>query len=241
VLPFCAGQSANVFQRLVSYPVTTAGAVVATADFNGDGKLDVIVEDGNTAAAKVFFGNGDGTLTFHSDLTLPIGTAWVAPGDVNGDGITGLATAQFGSAKVTVLLGNGDGSFHMGYQYSGTFASSSLVRWRRGLRSVRNHAFDSQARAGAPGGHGGPRTTAPQIAPGQGRRCNKRRAALLSCAGCAAGFMVDRLTGHRTDQEATALIEVFYDRESLRLLGCVSPRPFSSLPAITAFLRAARD
>ena len=127
MLPFCAGQSANVFQRLVSYPVTTAGAVVATADFNGDGKLDVIVEDGNTAAAKVFFGNGDGTLTFHSDLTLPIGTAWVAPGDVNGDGITDLATAQFGSAKVTVLLGNGDGSFHMGYQYSGTFASSSII------------------------------------------------------------------------------------------------------------------
>src|SRR5439155_7272305 len=94
---------------------------VATADFNGDGKLDLAVANFSGNTVSIFLGNGDGT--FHVQLDYATGTDpySVAVGDFNRDGKMDLAVANgLGSSgnTVSVLLGNGDGTFqpHVDYE-----------------------------------------------------------------------------------------------------------------------------
>jgi hypothetical protein len=91
----------------------------AVGDFNGDGKLDLVVTDaasgptGETPANAlfVFLGNGDGTFTAAPATPLVNSVAYaVAVGDFNNDGKADLAVLN-NTNTVTILLGNGDGTF----------------------------------------------------------------------------------------------------------------------------------
>jgi hypothetical protein len=95
---------------------------LAVGDFNNDGNLDLAV--GVTVGSpsdlvKIFFGNGNGTFTAGTTVTLgayePYG---IAVGDFTGTGNLDLAVADMGSANVTILLGNGNGTFAAGVQYA---------------------------------------------------------------------------------------------------------------------------
>lgn len=95
--------------------------MVAFADVNGDGKMDmVIAQSGNQWDLVVQLGNGDGT--FQPGIaTIPVACCspdlreanWVVVGDLTGDGkpdvVIGSGTGAAG--YVTVLVGNGDGTF----------------------------------------------------------------------------------------------------------------------------------
>lgn len=110
---------------------TLCDAVEGTADFNGDGKLDLILTgtNGETSETMVYLGNGDGT--FNPNGLGNFGYfdgATVAIGDFNGDGKLDLAfPAANGEAYVSVWLGNGDGTFKTGVSYSTLFASFSAI------------------------------------------------------------------------------------------------------------------
>ena len=95
-----------------------------TGDFNGDGKLDLVIADScqnslcNTVGVvSVLLGNGDGT--FHGARKFqagPAGTSalFVTSGDFNRDGKLDLLVINNGInlfGDVSVLLGNGDGTF----------------------------------------------------------------------------------------------------------------------------------
>jgi hypothetical protein len=90
---------------------------VAVGDFNGDGKLDVVVRNDpsdfptagpNPASLSVFFGFGDGTFgnpqTFYV-LPEQSGLSSLAVGDFNGDGRLDIAAAGYNS--VTVVFNTG--------------------------------------------------------------------------------------------------------------------------------------
>ena len=58
----------------------------AVADFNGDGKLDVVTADGSEGAVSVLLGLGNGMFTLAGDHAAGSSPRAVAVGDFNGDG-----------------------------------------------------------------------------------------------------------------------------------------------------------
>jgi FG-GAP-like repeat len=81
-------------------PTYSGDGNVFAADFNGDGKLDLLTGDG-----YLTLGNGDGT--FKPATT--VSGAPLAVADFNGDGKPDVL--EQGTGTLLVLLGNGDGTF----------------------------------------------------------------------------------------------------------------------------------
>jgi hypothetical protein len=100
---------------------------IAVEDFNGDGKLDLVMSGVDLIAGSVEwvqFGNGDGTFqtpNFFGPVGDPLdGIAQIAAGDFRGDGKKDLAL-QAGSIfnnHAEIYLGNGDGTFTHGNDYT---------------------------------------------------------------------------------------------------------------------------
>jgi hypothetical protein len=91
---------------------------VALGDFNGDGKLDLVITNVQDSTVSVLLGNGDGA--FQTQVTYAVGSdpEAIAVGDFNGDGKLDLAIANYGGKTVSVLLGNGDGTFQTQVTYA---------------------------------------------------------------------------------------------------------------------------
>ncbi|HEV2763548.1 MAG TPA: VCBS repeat-containing protein, partial [Pyrinomonadaceae bacterium] len=92
---------------------------VVAADFNADGRLDLLTSDPIycrtapcflTKTATVFLGNGDGTFQTPRQFDTVTPVQQFDTGDFNRDGLTdAVGAAAFG--KVLILLSNGDGTF----------------------------------------------------------------------------------------------------------------------------------
>jgi hypothetical protein len=113
-------------------PAVASGAVnnvfaVATGDFNGDGKKDLVL-----SAGQILLGHGDGTFAppaFTLTLTAAVGGFPVAPvvGDFNNDGKLDIATNAGNANLLSVFLGKGDGTFTTGPSYAGVYGTFSLA------------------------------------------------------------------------------------------------------------------
>ena len=89
---------------------------LATADFNGDGKVDLAVAEGSTGGSSVtiLLGNGDGSFgtTPGSPIAVESSGNSLAVGDFNGDGIADLFVgAMTNGPTLDILLGAGNGTF----------------------------------------------------------------------------------------------------------------------------------
>jgi hypothetical protein len=91
-----------------------------SADFNGDGRPDVVTTDLESNAVTILLGDGKGGFMEATGSPFPAGEApWsMAIGDINGDGKPDLAILPYEpdvrepkNVGVTVLLGNGRGGF----------------------------------------------------------------------------------------------------------------------------------
>jgi hypothetical protein len=104
-------------------PVTPPGTRIATGDFNGDGKPDLVTIGSNVIS--VLLGNGDGTFQ-NAVTTAPLFyVESMGLGDFNGDGKLDVVTA--GNYTVNVFLGNGDGTFQYGASYPSGQSPESIA------------------------------------------------------------------------------------------------------------------
>ena len=101
------------------------------ADFNNDGKLDLVLLQGNNLEdlqTAVALGNGDGTFQLATPVGGPAGS--FALGDFNGDGKLDIAliAANTSPSAVSIFLGNGDGTFQ-----PAIISGSQANTWYSGL------------------------------------------------------------------------------------------------------------
>jgi hypothetical protein len=109
------GKGDGTFQSPVKYLNHYSLSVVVAADFNNDGILDIVTNDG-----VLVLGKGDGT--FGSPITIPVFGS-IAIGDLNGDGKLDVAATQ--GTYVNVFYGSGDGTFQTGPAYYGGGSDST--------------------------------------------------------------------------------------------------------------------
>jgi hypothetical protein len=107
---------AEVHQPIASIMLTQpkgyagTGGSLFTADLNGDNKQD-LVEAG--FGFTVLLGNGDGTFTKSSSLSLANIPAGLSFGDFNADGKEDFAVTIYERGVAFVALGDGTGKFHL--------------------------------------------------------------------------------------------------------------------------------
>jgi hypothetical protein len=116
------------FSPAASFPVGPSPQALVSADFNGDGQLDLATANPGSHSVGVLLGDGGGGFGAAIDSAGTTNDAFerasVAVADFNNDGDLDLATAMYGYyesstfGRLDVWMGNGDG----------TFQSPTLVR-----------------------------------------------------------------------------------------------------------------
>ena len=120
------GNGDGTFQPPQTYMVGINPSTLVAADFNGDGRLDLIVATNGTHTLSILLGNGDGTFQAAQPLNIPQPPHVVAALDLNHDGIPDLVGLGPG-VNISVLLGNGDGTFQPARTYDVGGSPSGLV------------------------------------------------------------------------------------------------------------------
>jgi hypothetical protein len=97
-------------------------STAASADFNGDGKLDLLFltpDFGSGATMAILLGNGDGTFQVPVTYSVPV-APYLVVGDFNGDRKPDIAISGglSGSGEVSILINNGDGTFKSPTNYT---------------------------------------------------------------------------------------------------------------------------
>ena len=127
------GNGDGTFQNAIVSPLHTDPInnqdLIVAADFNGDGRIDLLVLEAYGDGFEVLLGNGDGT--FQTPVvTVLTGGFSLAVGDFNGDGKADVVTSGYnvnnGTNTLTIYLSNGDGTFSQGAQYSVAYGAPTV-------------------------------------------------------------------------------------------------------------------
>jgi hypothetical protein len=104
------------FGAPVNFTVGINPTLLITADFNNDGRADLVAANFGSNDVSVLI--GDGASDFYAASNIRVGPATlsssptsVAAADFNGDGKTDIAVTDRSRNKLIVMLGTGTGGF----------------------------------------------------------------------------------------------------------------------------------
>lgn len=104
------GAGDGTFQVAGLLPMSNP-ADVLVADFNADGRLDLVASNGSNWAVLTFLGKGDGTFEAPRVVSLGTSVSQLVAGDFDENGTLDLAVVEFYSDRIEILMGDGEGSF----------------------------------------------------------------------------------------------------------------------------------
>ncbi len=110
------GAGGGVFKSPTTYATDSLSESIAAADFNGDGKLDLVVANSGLsgpADISVLFGNGDGTFQAPVSYTNGARPVNLVVCDINGDGKPDVIAVNNNANYLTILLNKGNGLFQV--------------------------------------------------------------------------------------------------------------------------------
>lgn len=107
--------------------VAQAPKAVQVADFDRDGKPDVLVGSNNGGKIQFLKGNGDGTLMAPVDVVSLANIYGVQTADLDGNGKMDAVAISASGSKMIVISGNGDGTFSQVNEYATGQAPYGLV------------------------------------------------------------------------------------------------------------------
>ncbi len=120
-LYFSKGRGDGTFANTLRMNFTTPFSTMRAADFNGDGKIDLVVQERQQNALGVLFGNGDGTFANTVDIySFPSSGFSVDAytfGDLDDDNDLDVAIGDWGRSRITVLTNRGDKTFSVGADF----------------------------------------------------------------------------------------------------------------------------
>ena len=103
------GQGDGTFQAEQRFAVGFHPAAVAVADFNGDGRPDLVTANFDSRDVSLLLGQGNGTFQTAQQFSVGFRPAAVAVADFNGDGSADIAilTREKGTNKGGILIIHG--------------------------------------------------------------------------------------------------------------------------------------
>jgi hypothetical protein len=105
----CTAKIASSQVCLTPTTYTPGGSLLVSADFNNDGKIDLV--NGYGSSLKVMLGNGLGSFSIGGAASVA-NISNIMTADFNKDGNADLAVANYsGSSSIIILLGTGTGAF----------------------------------------------------------------------------------------------------------------------------------
>jgi hypothetical protein len=135
------GTGSGTFNSATDYQLPNPGRIanLVTADFNGDGKPDVLVLSQNSSGLYLYLNNGNGTLHAPLVIDTPASPVGVAVGDLNGDGKPDIVVTNAGElpgnngsssgspGSMEVYLAKGNGTFADPVSYTPGFYPGSVT------------------------------------------------------------------------------------------------------------------
>ncbi len=102
-------------------------AALVTGDFNGDGKIDLVVANYEANSISVFLNDGAGKWKTKTEYPVGQNPIFVTAGDLNQDEIPDLIVANNVGSSISIFLGKGDGQFTTANEISGMDYPSSIA------------------------------------------------------------------------------------------------------------------